>query len=48
MTQATRLAQVRPELSKAYAVALGRWMGDRKLMLLGLPIITESYRSNAT
>ncbi|QKG55224.1 M15 family peptidase [Hymenobacter sp. BRD128] len=46
-TQAARLAQVRPELAKAYAVALARWMGDRKLMLLGLPIVTEGYRSDA-
>jgi peptidoglycan L-alanyl-D-glutamate endopeptidase CwlK len=46
-TQAARLAQVRPELAKAYVTALARWMGDRKLMLLGLPIVTEGYRSNA-
>jgi peptidoglycan L-alanyl-D-glutamate endopeptidase CwlK len=46
-TQAARLAQVRPELAAAYSVALGRWMGDRKLMALGLPIITQGYRSPA-
>jgi peptidoglycan L-alanyl-D-glutamate endopeptidase CwlK len=47
-TQAARLAQVRPELAAAYSVALGRWMGDPKLMLLGLPIITQGYRNPAT
>lgn len=46
-TQTARLAQVRPELAKAYVTALARWMGDRKLMLLGLPIVTEGYRSDA-
>ncbi len=46
-TQAARLAQVRPELAAAYSVALGRWMGDPKLMLLGLPIITQGYRNPA-
>ncbi|TDN39285.1 M15 family peptidase [Hymenobacter sp. UV11] len=46
-SQAARLAQVRPELATAYGVALGRWMGDRKLMLLGLPIVTQGYRSSA-
>ncbi|MGI4822632.1 MAG: hypothetical protein ACRYFV_15590 [Janthinobacterium lividum] len=46
-TQAARLAQVRPELAKAYDTALARWMGDRKLLLLGLPIVTEGYRSSA-
>lgn len=45
--QSARLAQVRPELAAAYATALGRWMGDRKLLLLGLPIVTEGYRSDA-
>ena len=43
-TQAARLAQVRPELAAAYSVALGRWVGDRKLLALGLPIITQGYR----
>ncbi|WP_210521323.1 M15 family metallopeptidase domain-containing protein [Hymenobacter terricola] len=47
-TQAAQLALVRPELAAAYTVALERWMGDRKLLLLGLPIITEGHRSNAT
>lgn len=46
-TQATRLAQVRPELAQAYSVALARWMGDRKLMLLGLPFVTQGYRNSA-
>jgi peptidoglycan L-alanyl-D-glutamate endopeptidase CwlK len=46
-TQAARLAQVRPDLAAAYGVALGRWMGDRKLMALGLPIITKGYRAPA-
>lgn len=46
-TQAARLAQVRPELAAAYAVALKRWIGDRKLMALGLPIVTQGYRSSA-
>ncbi len=43
-TQAERLAQIRPELAAAYSVALGRWTGDRKLMALGLPIVTQGYR----
>ncbi|MGI4738060.1 MAG: M15 family metallopeptidase [Janthinobacterium lividum] len=47
VSQAARLAQVRPELAAAYRIALGRWMGDRKLMALGLPIVTEGYRSPA-
>lgn len=47
LVQGERLAGVRPELGAAYAVALGRWMGDPKLMLLGLPIVTEGYRSPA-
>jgi len=46
-SQAARLAQVRPELAAAYRVALGRWMGDRKLMALGLPIVTQGYRRPA-
>lgn len=41
---AARLAQVRPDLAAAYGVALGRWMGDRKLMALGMPIVTQGYR----
>jgi peptidoglycan L-alanyl-D-glutamate endopeptidase CwlK len=44
-TQSARLKQVRPELAKAYVTALARWMGDRKLMALGLPIVTQGYRS---
>ena len=43
--QAARLAQVRPELVAAYQVALRRWSGDPVLRLLGLPIVTEGYRS---
>jgi peptidoglycan L-alanyl-D-glutamate endopeptidase CwlK len=46
-TQSDRLKQVRPELAKAYVTALARWMGDPKLMLLGLPIVTQGYRSPA-
>ena len=45
--QAERLAQVRPELVEAYQVALRRWTGDPVLMALGLPIVTEGYRSAA-
>ena len=45
--QAERLAQVRPELVEAYQLALRRWMGDPVLMALGLPIVTEGYRSAA-
>jgi peptidoglycan L-alanyl-D-glutamate endopeptidase CwlK len=45
--QAERLAQVRPELVEAYQVALRRWMGDPVLMALGLPFVTEGYRSSA-
>ena len=44
-TQAARLAQAVPCLAAAYSHALGRWMGDPVLRLLGLPIVTESYRS---
>ena len=43
--QAARLADVRPELAAAYRVALRRWSGDPVLQLLGLPIVTEGYRS---
>jgi peptidoglycan L-alanyl-D-glutamate endopeptidase CwlK len=43
--QAERLAQVRPELVDAYQVALRRWMGDPVLMALGLPFVSEGYRS---
>lgn len=45
--QAARLADVRPELVEAYQVALRRWSGDPVLRLLGLPIVTEGYRSPA-
>ncbi len=45
--QAARLAEVRPELRAAYCMALGRWQGDPRLMLLGLPLVTEGYRSDA-
>jgi peptidoglycan L-alanyl-D-glutamate endopeptidase CwlK len=45
--QAERLAQVRQELVEAYQVALRRWMGDPVLMALGLPFVTEGYRSSA-
>ncbi|WP_375416781.1 M15 family metallopeptidase [uncultured Hymenobacter sp.] len=43
--QATRLGQAVPALASAYAQALGRWLGDPVLRLLGVPIITECYRS---
>ena len=45
--QAARLAEVRPELVAAYQEALRRWSGDPVLRLLGLPIMTEGYRSAA-
>ena len=47
LRQATRLSQVRTELVEAYQVALRRWMGDPVLMALGLPFVTEGYRSAA-
>ena len=43
--QAARLAEVRPELVAAYQEVLRRWSGDPGLRLLGLPIVTEGYRS---
>ena len=46
-TQSARLRDVHPELAKAYVSALAHWMGDPKLLLLGLPIVTEGYRSPA-
>ena len=46
-SQSAKLHQVRPELAKAYVTALSRWMGDRKLLVLGLPFITEGYRADA-
>ena len=45
LRQATRLSQMRTELVEAYQVALRRWMGDPVLMALGLPFVTEGYRS---
>ena len=45
LRQATRLSQVRPELGEAYQLALRRWMGDPVLMALGLPFVSEGYRS---
>jgi peptidoglycan L-alanyl-D-glutamate endopeptidase CwlK len=45
--QAERLAQVCPALVDAYQVALRRWVGDPVLVALGLPIVTEGYRSAA-
>ena len=45
LRQATRLSQVRTELVEAYQLALRRWMGDPVLMALGLPFVTEGYRS---
>ena len=47
LRQALRLSQVRTELEEAYQVALRRWEGDPVLMALGLPIVTEGYRSPA-
>ena len=47
LRQALRLSQVRTELVEAYQVALRRWEGDPVLMALGLPIVTEGYRSPA-
>ena len=44
-SQDKRLRQVRPGLAGAYRLALLRWMGDPKLMQLGLPIVTQGYRS---
>jgi len=43
--QDARLAQAVPSLRAAYVQALARWMGDPMLRLVGLPIITECYRS---
>jgi len=45
-TQFARLAEAVPHLREAYRVALGRWVGDPALRLLGLPIVTECYRSS--
>ncbi|ALW84972.1 hypothetical protein AUC43_07630 [Hymenobacter sedentarius] len=45
--QAARLVQAMPSLGAAYAHALARWEGDPVLRLLGLPLITECYRSVA-
>ena len=47
LRQATRLSQVQTELVEAYQVALRRWMGDPVLMALGLPFVSEGYRSPA-
>jgi peptidoglycan L-alanyl-D-glutamate endopeptidase CwlK len=47
LVQMRRLNQVRPELRAAYSVALGRWIGDPKLMQLGLPLVIEGYRTDA-
>ncbi|GAB2712521.1 hypothetical protein GCM10011495_06700 [Hymenobacter frigidus] len=44
-TQFARLAEALPCLRAAYLEALGRWSGDPVLQLLGLPIVTECYRS---
>ena len=43
--EAAQLAQAVPSLGAAYAQALARWLGDPVLRLLGLPIVTEGYRS---
>lgn len=43
--QAARLAQAVPSLAAAYSQALARWVGDPVLRLVGLPLISECYRS---
>ncbi|NVO84296.1 M15 family metallopeptidase [Hymenobacter terrestris] len=43
--QAKRLAEAVPTLAAAYSQALGRWVGDPVLRLVGVPFITECYRS---
>jgi peptidoglycan L-alanyl-D-glutamate endopeptidase CwlK len=43
--QVTRLGQAVPYLAAAYRQALGRWVGDPVLRLVGLPFVTECYRS---
>ncbi|WP_245711967.1 M15 family metallopeptidase [Hymenobacter psychrophilus] len=43
--QAERLTEAAPVLAAAYGQALGRWLGDPVLRLVGRPIITECYRS---
>jgi len=45
LRQRGRLAEAVPHLRAAYLQALGRWTGDPVLRLLGLPIVTECYRS---
>ncbi|GAA4368866.1 hypothetical protein GCM10023185_42000 [Hymenobacter saemangeumensis] len=44
-SQEYRLAQAVPSLGAAYAQARARWIGDPVLRLVGVPIITECYRS---
>ncbi|NVO29686.1 M15 family metallopeptidase [Hymenobacter lapidiphilus] len=43
--QAQRLGEALPCLRAAYEQALGRWLGDPVLRLVGVPFITECYRS---
>lgn len=43
--QVKRLAEAVPALAAAYSQALGRWQGDPVLRLVGVPFITECYRS---
>ncbi|GAA3987048.1 hypothetical protein [Hymenobacter antarcticus] len=45
--QVARLRDVRGDLAHAYGVALTRWMLDRTLMALGLPLVTQGYRPAA-
>jgi len=45
--QVARLRDVRGDLAHAYGVALTRWMGDRTLMALGLPLVTQGHRPAA-
>ena len=47
LRQATRLSQVQTELVEAYQIALRRCMEDPVLMALGLPFVSEGYRSPA-
>ena len=45
--QAARLAGVRADLRATYAVALLAWVARPELARLGLPIVTQGYRSPA-
>ncbi|WP_243651316.1 M15 family metallopeptidase [Hymenobacter gummosus] len=43
--QKLRVAQAVPHLAEAFAEASSRWQGDPVLRLLGIPFVTECYRS---